>query len=141
MNITKVNEELAVLHEFAGREPQSVLISIDWDTSFTFSNGCKAPPWRQVFGDIGYLVVVPKDSPKFYVTASKKGYFINKGYVKDSAGREQLDYDPESPTVTPVYSSLIELLKARSAHFSQTIDKQKYKYLPEEKKGKIAFLN
>ena len=43
-----------------------------------FSNGCRAPPWRQVLGDICYIKVVPCDGADFYITASTEGYFVNK---------------------------------------------------------------
>ena len=43
-----------------------------------FSNGCRAPPWRQVLGDIAYIIVSPMDGAQICVTASTEGYFINK---------------------------------------------------------------
>ena len=43
-----------------------------------FSNGCRAPPWRQVLGDIAYISVTPVDGATLCVTASTEGYFTNK---------------------------------------------------------------
>ena len=43
-----------------------------------FSNGCRAPPWRQVYGDVCYLKVKPTDGEGFCVTATTEGYYINK---------------------------------------------------------------
>lgn len=44
----------------------------------TFTNGCRAPPWRQVLGDICYLLVQPWDTEHLCITASTEGYFVNK---------------------------------------------------------------
>ena len=43
-----------------------------------FSNGCRAPPWRQVLGDICYMKVTPCDGTEFCVSACTEGYFVNK---------------------------------------------------------------
>ena len=43
-----------------------------------FSNGCRAPPWRQVLGDICYITVVPGDDVELCVSATTEGYFVNK---------------------------------------------------------------
>ena len=43
-----------------------------------FSNGCRAPPWRQILGDICYLSALPFDGEQFHITASTEGYYINK---------------------------------------------------------------
>ncbi len=43
-----------------------------------FSNGCRAPPWRQVLGDLCYIKVTTPEDEQFYVTASTEGYYINK---------------------------------------------------------------
>ena len=43
-----------------------------------FSNGCRAPPWRQVHGDICYIRVKTHENEQFLITASTEGYYINK---------------------------------------------------------------
>ena len=43
-----------------------------------FSNECRAPPWRQVLGDICYIEVTTCEEDHFFVTASTEGYYINK---------------------------------------------------------------
>lgn len=43
-----------------------------------FSNGCRAPPWRQVHGDICYIRVLTHEKKQFLITASTEGYYINK---------------------------------------------------------------
>ena len=47
-------------------------------SEMVFSNGCRAPPWRQVLGDIAYIIVNPMDGAQMCVTASTEGYYINK---------------------------------------------------------------
>ena len=42
-----------------------------------FTNGCRAPPWRQAHGDICYLQVNAYDVDVFHVTASTEGYYVN----------------------------------------------------------------
>ena len=42
-----------------------------------FSNGCRAVPWRQVHGDICYIIVKPHDGDSFCITASTYGCFVN----------------------------------------------------------------
>ena len=50
-----------------------------------FSNGCRAPPWRQVYGDICYIKVKPLDGDVFYLTASTEGYYVNKVCAVESS--------------------------------------------------------
>ena len=51
---------------------------IDFDfTEHVFSNMCRALPWRQVHGDISYVVVQPHDGEKFCITAATYGCFVN----------------------------------------------------------------
>jgi hypothetical protein len=54
---------------------------------YIFANGCRAPPWRQIYGELAYIQVQPIDKEIIIVTASKSGYFINKGYVADETGK------------------------------------------------------
>lgn len=133
LDIAKVSEELEMLKSFCGAEPEHPLIKIDWDSGnsntlsfldFTFSNGFKAPPWRQIYGELSYIQVHCQDKDAFIVTASKKGYFMNKGYISDAAGNENLNYEATSE----VFGTLVELLRSNSFHFSSKIDLQGYTY-------------
>ena len=87
--------------------------------AFEFSNGYRAPPWRQVHGDMAYIVVKPKDSDAITVAANIHGYWLVKGLV-DS----KMDYDRAGD----VYPTLVALLKAKSVHFAATIDSQDFQY-------------
>ncbi|KAI8822493.1 armadillo-type protein [Fimicolochytrium jonesii] len=126
LDIHKVTEELLMLQSFCGRQESRALISIDWESDYTFANGYKAPPWRQVYGELCYLEVQPFDRGKFMVTASKRGYFVNKGYAADEKGHERLQYEADSD----VFPSLIDLLRATSPHFAATIENQAYHFEP-----------
>lgn len=134
LDIHKVTEELRMIQAFCGRGSKNVLLSIDWDSDYTFSNGCKAPPWRQVFGELCYLNILPVDREGFIITASRKGYFKNKGYIVDDKGAEKMNYEIDSH----LYDTLVDLLRDESAHFSENIDKQDYIYLAGEQKPTTA---
>jgi hypothetical protein len=124
LDIHKVQDEMDMLASFCGREDQNALVKIDWELDFTFSDGFKAPPWRQVFGEISYIRVQCQDKDELIVTASKKGYFINKGYTTDGSGNQHLNYEK----VGEVYGSLVDILKVASPHFAQHIDQQGFIY-------------
>ena len=81
-----------------------------------FSNGCHAPPWQQVHGDISYLDIKPFDSDKLTVTANTAGYFVNKGLTQEG----QVNFE----RVGDVYPTLVALLKAKSPQFSSAIEKK-----------------
>ena len=81
-----------------------------------FSNGCHAPPWQQVHGDISYLDVKPFDTDKLTITANTAGYFLNKGLTQEG----QVNYEREGE----VYPTLVALLKAKSPQFASAIEKK-----------------
>ena len=81
-----------------------------------FSNGCHAPPWQQVHGDISYLDVKPFDSDKLTITANTAGYFLNKGLTQEG----QVNYERDGE----VYPTLVALLKAKSPQFASAIEKK-----------------
>jgi hypothetical protein len=87
LDIGKVAAELQMLQSFSGKDEKCALVGINWESDYTFANGYKAPPWRQVYGELCYLEVQCADSDRFIVTATKEGYFINKGYSADDKGK------------------------------------------------------
>ncbi|KAJ3411757.1 Armadillo repeat-containing protein 4 [Chytridiales sp. JEL 0842] len=127
LDIGKITAELQMLQSFCGKDSKCALSSIDWESDYTFSNGYKAPPWRQIYGELCYLEVQCADVDKFIVTATKEGYFVNKGYAADDKGNERLNYEKDSE----VFATMIELIKSKSAHFAERIDQQDYLYRPE----------
>ncbi|NXJ70672.1 ARMC4 protein, partial [Rostratula benghalensis] len=72
-----VNNEVNLLKNFSGKGEDTVLESLEYTSDYTFSNGCRAPPWRQVHGEICYLVIKPHDTDPLYITCSTAGVFLN----------------------------------------------------------------
>jgi hypothetical protein len=135
VNMTKVTDELKLLQNFSGYLPNHALKSIDWENELVFSNGYRSAPWRQINGEIAYILVKPADKDQICVTASQNGYFINKGYFTNDKGVQSLNYEKNSD----VYPSLMHLLRNYSPHFSKVIDNQElFTKEKEEKKEKKA---
>ncbi|NXO84154.1 ARMC4 protein, partial [Sitta europaea] len=72
-----VNNEVNLLKNFSGQGEDTVLESLEYTSDYIFSNGCRAPPWRQVHGEICYLVIKPHDTDPLYITCSTAGVFLN----------------------------------------------------------------
>ncbi|XP_028660180.1 outer dynein arm-docking complex subunit 2 [Erpetoichthys calabaricus] len=114
-----VKNEVELLESFCGEEQEAVLKSVEYTSDYEFSNGCRAPPWRQVHGEICYLKIKPHDTDTLYVTCSTAGVFLNGGVDEE---KEKTDYERKSE----VYKDLVNLLKQRSSHFAQNIVKQDF---------------
>uniref|UniRef100_A0A8C7JVV6 Outer dynein arm docking complex subunit 2 n=1 Tax=Oncorhynchus kisutch TaxID=8019 RepID=A0A8C7JVV6_ONCKI len=84
---------------------------------YEFTNGCRTPPWRQVHGEICYLVIKPCDTQPLHITCSTAGVFLNGGIWQEG---EENAYDRTSD----VYRDLVTLLKSKSPHFAENINKQ-----------------
>ncbi|NXY41729.1 ARMC4 protein, partial [Ceuthmochares aereus] len=85
LNPDAVNNEVNLLQKISGKGEDTVLESLEYTSDYIFSNGCRAPPWRQVRGEICYLVIKPHDTDPLYITCSAEGVFLNgvsnnKGY-------------------------------------------------------------
>lgn len=74
----QVNDEVELLQKFCGEDSHCALGSIQFSSDYQFDNGCHAPPWRQVHGDIGYLLIKPHDGDQLSVTANTAGIYQNK---------------------------------------------------------------
>ncbi|NXH44000.1 ARMC4 protein, partial [Dicaeum eximium] len=77
LNPAAINNEVTLLKNFSGLGEDTVLESLEYTSDYVFSNGCRAPPWRQVHGEICYLVVKPHDTDPLYITCSTAGVFLN----------------------------------------------------------------
>lgn len=84
-------------------------------TAYTFANGLRSPPWRQVHGDLAYIAAKPRDGDLITIMANINGYWAIKGTDGD-----EMNYD----RIGDVYSTLVDLLRAKSTHFAENIDKQ-----------------
>lgn len=97
------------------------------------SNGLRAPPWRQVHGDLGYIIVKASDVAPFYVVANVNGFWQIKvlwaffpfalltcSSVCVQGPGEGGAMDDEK--IGDTYATLSALLRAKSPHFAATID-------------------
>ncbi|EMP31611.1 Armadillo repeat-containing protein 4 [Chelonia mydas] len=112
-----VKNEVDLLKHFSGEGEDTVLESLEYISDYEFSNGCRAPPWRQVHGEICYLIVKPHDTDPLYITCSTAGVFLNGGREKE---KDDIDYERKSD----IYKDLITLLRERSPKFVENIAKQ-----------------
>uniref|UniRef100_A0A668AJZ4 Outer dynein arm docking complex subunit 2 n=1 Tax=Myripristis murdjan TaxID=586833 RepID=A0A668AJZ4_9TELE len=117
-----VKNEVELLKHFCSEGEKRVLKSVRYTSDYEFSNGCRTPPWRQVHGDICYLVIEPCDTETLYITCSTAGVFLNgNAYERTSE----------------MHKDLVTLLKSRSPHFAENINKQDFavqEELPSTKK-------
>ncbi|XP_066487017.1 outer dynein arm-docking complex subunit 2 [Tiliqua scincoides] len=121
-----VKNEVDLLKRFSGAREDAVLESVEYTSDYEFSNGCRAPPWRQVHGEICYLIIKPRDTDVMYVTCSTAGVFLNGGRGKE---RDEIDYERKSD----ISKDLVTFLRERSATFAENMGKQKYTFFDEPK--------
>ncbi|XP_065255939.1 outer dynein arm-docking complex subunit 2 [Emys orbicularis] len=119
-----VKNEVDLLKHFSGEGEDTVLESLEYTSDYEFSNGCRAPPWRQVHGEICYLIVKPRDTDPLYITCSTAGVFLNGGRGKE---KDDIDYERKSD----IYKDLITLLRERSPKFVENMAKQDYTFFEE----------
>ncbi|KAK1884999.1 Armadillo repeat-containing protein 4 [Dissostichus eleginoides] len=116
---TAVKNEVDSLKQSSIEREKRVLKSIRYTSDYIFSNGCRAPPWRQVHGEMCYLVIEPCDTETLCVTCSTAGVFLNGGVKQEG---EESGYERTSD----VYRDLRTLLKSRSPHFAEKINTQDF---------------
>lgn len=114
-----VKNDVDLLWRFSGEGENTVLKSIEYTSDYEFSNGCRAPPWRQAHGEICYLVVKPHDMDALYITCSTAGVFLNGGRQKD---RDDINYERKSD----IYQDLMTLLKEKSPIFAKNLAEQDF---------------
>ncbi|XP_062984526.1 outer dynein arm-docking complex subunit 2 [Elgaria multicarinata webbii] len=119
-----VKNEVELLKRFSGDKDDAVLESLEYLSDYEFSNGCRAPPWRQVHGEICYLTIKPRDTDVMYVTCSTAGVFLNGGTERD-----EINYERKSD----ISKDLVTFLRERSATFVENMAKQKYTFFDEPK--------
>ncbi|KAI4807030.1 hypothetical protein KUCAC02_017808 [Chaenocephalus aceratus] len=116
---TAVKNEVDSLKQSSIEGEKRVLKSIRYTSDYIFSNGCRAPPWRQVHGEMCYLVIEPCDTETLCVTCSTAGVFLNGGVKQEG---EESGYERTSD----VHRDLRTLLKSRSPHFAENINTQDF---------------
>lgn len=91
------------------------------------SNGVRAPPWRQVHGDLGYLVAKPLDGERIFILAHVEGFVQIKGLNAQG----QMD----DTRVGESFATLSGLLRSKSPHFASRIDRQDFRSSVESSAG------
>ncbi|KAM9303711.1 outer dynein arm-docking complex subunit 2 [Morus bassanus] len=124
LNPAAINNEVNLLKNFCGKGGDTVLESLEYTSDYTFSNGCRAPPWRQVHGEICYLLIKPHDTDPLYITCSTAGVFLNGGELE---GKNAIDYERKSG----VYKDIVTFLRERSPRFVENMAKQEYNFFKE----------
>nr|XP_009677914.1 PREDICTED: armadillo repeat-containing protein 4 isoform X3 [Struthio camelus australis] len=124
LNPAAVNNEVNLLKHFSGKGEDTVLESLEYTSDYTFSNGCRAPPWRQMHGEICYLIIKPHDTDPLYITCSTSGVFLNGGKLKE---KDDIDYERKSD----IYKDIVTFLRERSPRFVENMSKQEYSFFKE----------
>uniref|UniRef100_A0A2K6GIV7 Outer dynein arm-docking complex subunit 2 n=1 Tax=Propithecus coquereli TaxID=379532 RepID=A0A2K6GIV7_PROCO len=126
LNPVSVKKDIELLKRFSGKGEQTVLESIEYTSDYEFSNGCRAPPWRQIRGEMCYVMVKPHDVETLCVTCSAKGVFLNGGKTDDEG---DIDYERKGE----IYKDLVTFLKEKSAKFSENMSKHVIDFKEEQK--------
>ncbi|XP_069715550.1 outer dynein arm-docking complex subunit 2 [Phaenicophaeus curvirostris] len=124
LNPDAINNEVNLLRKISGKGEDTVLESLDYTSDYVFSNGCRAPPWRQVHGEICYLVIKPHDTDPLYITCSAEGVFLNGGQLK---GKNCIDYERKSD----ICEDIVTFLRERSPRFVENMAKQECNFFKE----------
>lgn len=124
-----VDGEVNILKQLSGYDEEKYCLeSIEyWGDGYVFQNGCRAQPWRQLYGDICYLQIKPHDTNIIFVTANTSGYYCNSGIDPNKTG--ELDYTKQGDS----YRELVTLLKDKSPKFAEMIEKQAFALKVKEK--------
>ncbi|KAL1785026.1 armadillo repeat-containing protein 4, partial [Sigmodon hispidus] len=127
LNPATFKKDIELLKRFSGKGEQTVLESIEYTSDYVFSNGCRAPPWRQIRGEICYVLVKPHDVETLCITCSAEGVFLNGG-KKEEEG--EINYERQGE----VYKDLVTCLKDKSPVFSENMSKQELRFIEEQQK-------
>ncbi|XP_066521402.1 outer dynein arm-docking complex subunit 2 isoform X2 [Hoplias malabaricus] len=114
-----VKHDVELLKSVCGAGEKKPLKSVCYTSDYEFNNGCHSPPWRQVHGEIAYLIIEPCDTEPLFITCSTDGVYLNSGVEQEG---EENAYDRQSE----VYKDLVTLLKSKSSHFADIISKQDF---------------
>ncbi|XP_041039870.1 outer dynein arm-docking complex subunit 2 [Carcharodon carcharias] len=126
LNPQAIKNDVQLLQSFSGEGDMTVLKSINYTSEYEFSNGCRAPPWRQVYGDICYLIINTHDTDTLYVTCNTAGVYLNGGPIKDN---EDIIYDRNGD----IYKDLITFLKAKSPTFAENLSQVQQNFVLQKK--------
>lgn len=114
----KFEDEVEALRKVSGVNSDIFPLRwIKWETQFKQPSGSRAPPWRESKGDLGYVIASLHDEGIVVILCNKdsKCYSI-KGYVVQSDGSEELDYEKigeEQETLRDVLLNISEEFKEK----------------------------
>ncbi|KAI4892456.1 hypothetical protein NFI96_000741 [Prochilodus magdalenae] len=128
-NKSKLQEVQACLEETF-----FILRSLGDFADYEFNNGCRSPPWRQVHGEIAYLIIEPFDTEPLSITCSTAGVYLNSiqaiavldNLYFDLQGIKQEGEENAYDKKSDVYKDLVTLLKSKSSQFAENINKQDF---------------
>ncbi|KAF6128879.1 armadillo repeat containing 4 [Phyllostomus discolor] len=120
LNPEAVKNDVELLKRFSGKGEETVLESITYTSDYEFSNGCRAPPWRQILGEMCYVLVKPHDVETLCITCSAEGVFLNGGKIDEG----EINYERKGA----IYKDLITFLKNTSAKFSEVMSKEQIRF-------------
>ncbi|XP_004386303.1 outer dynein arm-docking complex subunit 2 [Trichechus manatus latirostris] len=127
LNPSAIKNDVELLQRYSGKGEQTVLESIEYTSDYEFSNGCRAPPWRQIHGEMCYVLVKPHDVEALCITCSTEGVFLNGGKTDDAT---EINYERKGK----IYKDLITILREKSATFSKNMAKQGNTFNEEQQK-------
>ncbi|KAL6059366.1 hypothetical protein STEG23_004857, partial [Scotinomys teguina] len=127
LNPAMFKKDIELLKRFSGKGELTVLESIEYTSDYEFSNGCRAPPWRQIRGEICYVLVKPHDMETLCITCSAEGVFLNGGKNEEEG---EINYERQGE----VYKDLVSCLKDKSPVFSENMSKQELRFNEEQQK-------
>ncbi|KAG7242266.1 hypothetical protein INR49_024027, partial [Caranx melampygus] len=130
---TAVKNDMELLKRFCSEGENRVLKSVRYTSDYEFTNGCRAPLWRQVHGEICHLVIEPCDTDELCITCSTTGVFLNGGIKHE---RAESGYERTSD----MYEDLVTLLKSRSPYFAENMNKQLLSFLPYQQDSAVEEL-
>ncbi|XP_048223663.1 outer dynein arm-docking complex subunit 2 [Perognathus longimembris pacificus] len=125
LNPGTVKEDIELLRSCSGKGDHTALESIEYTSDYEYSNGCRAPPWRQIHGEMCYVLVKPHDAEILCITCSAEGVFLNGGKTEDEG---EIDYERKGE----IYKDLVEILRDKSSVFSENMSKQESKLSEEQ---------
>lgn len=132
--MSRAESEVNKLKRVTGIEEDDLLEELDWETSITFCNGLRVPPWQQNEGILGFIIANTKDNNRMYIMAHLNGFWQVKGPDEQ--------HHMDSTQIGNSYSSLNDLLRAKSPYFDEHIDSanfsRKRPVIEEEDDSSIA---
>ncbi|MEJ1284323.1 armadillo repeat containing 4 [Cricetulus griseus] len=113
LNPATFKKDIELLKRYSGKGDETVLESIDYTSDYEFSNGCRAPPWRQSQGEVCYVIVKPHDVDALCLTCSAEGVFLN-GELRFSEDQQKDSDTYDKPKIEEVQSSVTSSDKSKT---------------------------